>query len=494
MNGFLLRIEKKFNLQQNKILRLLGRLNPIEFKGFFRFLQSPFFNTNPKIILFYEQLKKYYPTFDSPKLERAKLFKKLFPNRKYNYQQLANLITELTRLAENYLIQLDLKGNKSLKEQLLVQSYGKRDLFDLFEKKTFEFLKTIEEDEVSPQNKKGYLLLKSYYFHPENHQLSKNEEIIKQLMQFLDYYYWEEKLILASEIKNRAAFLNTNPPIPLLLEIKAIIEEKKDNHRLYFYYLLLEMVESKEKKHYNKLKFYFEENHKRITFDLKLIVFRSLTNYCTGQINLGNEAFYTEQFDCYKFGLKNNFILNENIISSPTFLNICYCGVILEQKNWVLNFIENYKSYLNPTVKEEILTVTYASIANFEKQHDKVIDILTNFKSENQVRVFMVKKLIIRTYFELFIEDRSYYEIFLSACLSFEKQLYRNQLKNALRIESNLNFIHLLKKTAKIISEGQFNAERKQVLIEEVTHKEQLILRYWFIKRLKELDLVVSII
>ena len=125
----------------------MKKLDAAEFKGFHRFLQSPVFNTNTRVIALYKLLKKYYPTFDSPKLVREKLYAKLYPKKKYSYQQFANLISELTRLTEEYFIHLAFKADTFQRQKYLAQSYRERDLYDLFEKETQDLLAITKSQE-----------------------------------------------------------------------------------------------------------------------------------------------------------------------------------------------------------------------------------------------------------------------------------------------------------------------------------------------------------
>lgn len=471
---------------QNKVLRLLNRLSPKEFKELNRFLQSPFFNTNPRIVGFYDQLKKYYPSFDSPKLEREKLYKKLFPGKQYHYQQLANLITEFTKLTEQYYVQLGLRSNPILQKKTLIDSYSERDLYDLFEKDTLDLLKTLKKNEVDPQHRHAYLLLKALAFHPQNHLISKNNEQLNDLMIALDHSYWEEKLFLASEIKNMAAFLKTEIPIPLFEEIKSIAKQQSQNSTLQAYLLLLKTLGSHSTDDYEQLKSFFERNNDKLNRKLQLTIYRSLNNYCVQKINSGNSLYYEKQLQLYQFGLDHKFILNNNIISAPAFINICNAGIYSNNLNWVSQFVEEYQDQLNPLIKEEILNIVFAVIAFYQSDYPKVIEILIHFKSDHVARHFSARKLLIRSYFELFIQDNSYYEVFLSACLSFEKMLYRNDQKATRRIESNLNFIHFLKKIAKYHLEQQLNMHSKLELIKELENYNSLILKHWLINRLNE--------
>ena len=476
---------------QHKVLQLLGRLNSDEFKGFSRFLQSTFFNSNARIITFYNQIKKYYPDFDSPKLTREKLYAKIFPKKKYHYQQFANLLSEFTRLTEEYFIQLELRANDFQRRQQLAASYNKRDLFDLFEKESLNLVAQISEKEATESDLAlGYLLLKKYYFHTFQNKHTTDSSLLKQLMRFLDDFYLEEKLVLASEIKNKATILNTQIDIPLLEPIKHILKDKKSNYRLYTYFLLLNLIDTEGKEDYLILKQYFLENQLQIQGDLKLITFKYLRNFCTKQLNYGDYQKYGQDlFDLNQFGLESKLFVRGNSIISSDFISIVLIAIFIDSNNkdWVLDFIKTYQSFLKPEIKSETLILVNACLSFSEQAYDKVLADLINYKALNPTSTLTAKKLLIRSYFENYLLDSSYYDLLESTCLSFEKNLYRDHTNMSNRIKANLNFSTILRKIAKTILIGQFNSQSKSQFIQAIKEKEYLVLKHWLLKRLSEL-------
>ena len=67
-----------------KALKLLQALDQEEFLRLGKFLRSPFYNYNKTIVALYEHLKKYYPALDSNKLEKEKVWAKLYPGKAFH--------------------------------------------------------------------------------------------------------------------------------------------------------------------------------------------------------------------------------------------------------------------------------------------------------------------------------------------------------------------------------------------------------------------------
>ena len=103
-------------------------LSPDEFKRFSRLVNSPFFNTNPTQVELYKLLKKEYPDFDSPKLSKEKVFQKLYPGRTFHYHRMSNIMSEMTRLVEEFLTQVEMERGVFKKRKMLVKALGYRNM------------------------------------------------------------------------------------------------------------------------------------------------------------------------------------------------------------------------------------------------------------------------------------------------------------------------------------------------------------------------------
>lgn len=100
-------------MHASKLFTLLRGLRPEEIHWFQKFLKSPFYNNagaNAFTIRLFELIKKYLPELDSSKLKKEKVFKKLFPNEKFNVQKLRKVMFELANLTEEFFITMHLRN------------------------------------------------------------------------------------------------------------------------------------------------------------------------------------------------------------------------------------------------------------------------------------------------------------------------------------------------------------------------------------------------
>lgn len=472
---------------QTKVLSLLKKLDAVEFKGFHRFLQSPVFNTNTRVVALYELLKKYYPTFDSPKLVREKVHAKLYPNKKYSYQQLANLTSDFTRLTEEYFTHLAFKADTFQRRKYLARSYRERDMYELFEKETQDLLAISKVKINAASFQQAYDILQDFYFHPSTEKREKKVAVLNEMAAQLDNYYLNTKLLLAVEMQSREKIFNENYDIPLLNEIKALADTKKDNPSIYFYFLLLKVLDSNQKEDFYELKKYFFDHSEQIALPLRISIFRVLNNFCLGAIRNGQSNFAFEHLDLYDFGIKKELILINGKISPSSFLNAITSGILCKKTDWVKAFIRVYQQYISPTNQKAIMQMTKAFLAFNDNQHDRVINLLNDFKSTVSALNIISRTLITRAYFEILVKDESYYELYLSNLESFNKYIYRANDLNQNRIKSSQNFIYYMKQFGKLLVEKKNSYIILNELQLEIKNIKPLNSQNWFIDRIEKM-------
>lgn len=112
-------------MKESKLIEILSSLSPGEFKSFEKMVFSPYFAVRDVKPLF-QALKPLYPDFPHDKIEKTEIFKQVFPGQKYNEKKLKNLVTDLTRLAEELLISLSASSNESDSIRMIAGQYKER--------------------------------------------------------------------------------------------------------------------------------------------------------------------------------------------------------------------------------------------------------------------------------------------------------------------------------------------------------------------------------
>lgn len=111
-------------MQEIKLIILLKNLNKEEFRRLGKFLNSPFFNYAIPPIRLYEALKKFYPNFDSPKMTKEYIWKKVHSKEAFQTNKFWQLTSKLTRLVEQFLIHIELDKQPKEKTKIIDTDIG----------------------------------------------------------------------------------------------------------------------------------------------------------------------------------------------------------------------------------------------------------------------------------------------------------------------------------------------------------------------------------
>ena len=123
-------------MQNRKSIQLLKLLTKSEFKQFERYVQSPYFNNNKKIIQLLLWLKKFYPTYDhTTELTDERAFAVVFGKKNFQNQAWKNLLSTLLKLLEDFLAQEEYNQEQTHKDILLLNYFMEHRTADFFNRR-----------------------------------------------------------------------------------------------------------------------------------------------------------------------------------------------------------------------------------------------------------------------------------------------------------------------------------------------------------------------
>ena len=480
-------------MQKSKLIRLLKVLDTDEFKHFPKFINSPFFNSNKQYLPLYRYLTKHYPDFDSPKLTKELAFKKCFPNKKYSYNTMSNLMSGLANLTEEYLLNIQFQKTRYDKKKTLVKALGERkDCYDLYEKYKTTLVQEVKSrtinDMVYHQDLRD--LSHGFYFHPTTNRQTIGHQGIQDIMDDLDIAYVQTKLLYLLEMKSRAYLLGEK--YTLLLDEKAILAKEaefKEVCPICLIYLkilkLYELVE--DKKAFEAARNLFSEQMETIGKTERTIILLHLLNYCIRAVNKGNLTYIKESLEMYKVGLSHNILIEQNRMAAITFSSIVKFGVACQEFDWVKNFILNYKKYLEEDERKNTTIYSFALLAFNQQEYSQTIDLLNEYSFDKPLNILKAKSLFIRAYFEKLLANDSYYELLIAQTYAFEKYIRRNSTISSEKSDSYLNFIKFVRQMIFGILENK----KPSSLLSSLESIDSISCKSWLLKKVKEREVVV---
>lgn len=196
---------------KSKFIDILASFSDEEFRDFGKYVVSPYFNTNRKLITAFGFFRKYSDRLNSNGCTKEKLYEEVFPGTGYRDSEVRKILSGLTKLAEGFLAQ---KAFES----------------DAFEKNIYLAGKLISKGLISPAEKLVAAL----------EEASSNEKINGQ------HYFYEMMRIQA---KKKTIELNKES-----FQTGNITEDKINVYLLnYFISFSTKILQNIKAKHYYNL-------------------------------------------------------------------------------------------------------------------------------------------------------------------------------------------------------------------------------------------------
>lgn len=478
-------------MHSSRLIKLLKTLEEEELKRLLKFLKSPFYNANPRIVKLYEYLRKYHPEYQSSKLQKEKVFARIFPNKPFDYSKFTNLMSDFSQLLEEYLTLLEYKQDPFQQQKMLAKAFGRRSAYDLFEKKTMKLLAELEDQPFRDISyfERSKALMESYFFHPQTKKYQTSVDYPEEIMHRLDLYFQLSKLQLSAELLSQQRLLSKKYNIKWLeeslKESEAALSE--ETPLLLVYANLIRLMEQPETGQFYFLKEEFKTHLKKIPPSDQFFIFQQLLNYSIQQINRGVFAFNPEALDLYKLGLTIGILIEKGQMTESTFSNIVSAASVLKEFDWAVYFIEEYQGFLEEKIRESVCILSYA-ILNFRKgDYSKTIELLQQYPFSLLLHQLKARSLIVRSWYEEYLLNEDYYEFLMAQIDAFEKFLRRNNEVSTDRQEGFLNFMKILKRLVDYRIQNKNTRPFKQKLVKKLNDYHQIIMKKWLAEKIEEM-------
>jgi len=490
-------------MKETKLIDLLKRLNKDEFKDFEKFASSPYFSRGRDLSPLFKSLKPFYPDFENDKLTDEFIFKKLYPDKKFGDEKsvslLRTLTSELFNLGKEFLAYSEFNQDINRKNFYKLNQLRKKKLYKEFEKEYKESVIVQERSEGgNPEdfiNK--YFLNLSY----AEYCVEKGwaEQAYESLFKMGDYAAMITLIrgFRMSELKMVAkSFCELKPGFSLLeylinnIDIDRLIDNLRKYENKYFpiieiSYLIHKMTEDfMNEEHFRKLKKLVIENLDLLGHDEKYMIFSIMGSYCVRMTNILNlDSYLKEQFVLFDMSLKLGVLKwrQEDDFQLSLFRNIVITGVIVNELDWVEDFINRHSHELNPDQRESMTNYSMAYLYAAKKEYEKALGHLIKVKYDFFMFKIDVKNLYFRIYFEM-----EHYEQAFSILDSMRHYISSTKDLFDIFINRNTNFIIYASELLRIKSSGVF--KNLDILRNKIEKEVYLESRRWLLKKIDELD------
>ncbi len=471
----------------SNLFNLLSSLNEEDFRKLGRFVNSPYFNTNAKLILFYDHLAGFHPDFDSLELSRQNIFRKIYNNDKYVEGTMFYLISEMEKLVCSFISHE--KINTLSLDLVLLEELSNNRLDGLFEKKFKTILKKLNSDN-DPDNFYKYYssVIYSHHIDKQKNFLTKKDAFREEWFNpFSELLIFFLKRILSQIllISNYSRTLNEKLEIPFVNKIMDLIEsdskylERPDIEIIY--HLIRIHIYNDEKSYYTVKKFLIENDKKLSRNSIGEIV-NSLLIFCSNNM-INGKINHIEQFEIAKLRIKFNQLVQNNVVKIDAFYSLFMLAVSLEEYEWAKDFLKKYSVYLEAKCRNNAVHYGNARLHFYRKEYDMALKELSRIKNFAFIHYKpAVKILQMMIYFELRL---------LPECTDSAKSFIQF-LRNDKVIHADYKKVYdrFIKIYLKLVN---VESTKKISKLNDLTHtvknlKEMLVSRKWITSKIVELE------
>ncbi|MCB0723711.1 MAG: hypothetical protein KDC73_03345 [Ignavibacteriae bacterium] len=485
-------------MKNSNLIKVLKSLSNDEFKGFGRFVDSPFHNRRTEVKRFFDLLKKYYPEFNEHSIKDEKIYSKLYPGKKYDDRVIRRLSSFLMRVVEDYLSYIRYSKDEYNVRKSLLEELGERGLAGLYNK-TLTDMETKYNEFIPPSEK--YFLRKYYIVEDKlNNFLYKVRDagLVKDmedhslfLIELLLVFIFQAKYnLFLYEVEFRADFSSSvfnklfeQIDFPDLIKYLKQRDKEFYPYISIYYYELMSLLEPDNEENTSNFMNLLEKNGSRFSWVEMRNFYYIFVSICTLKIEMGKQEYKQVLMNVYKKMLKLDLCseYEGGHFSAKLFRNIVAAANIAEEFDWLENFIKENKNKLSLGEQSNIYHLSMALLnyerEEFEKTLDNIMKIdldLVQFKID-------VRYLMVKTYYELDL-----YEQLLSSIDAFRHFLSSDKHISDRVVSVYTNFCNLIGRLAKIRLNNSI--ENLPAVKQEIEELENKATSEWLMRKAQEIE------
>jgi len=450
----------------SRLIEILRVFNKKEVRNLRKWIISPIDNQREDVILLFEYLLKDKLYQENNSLSKVDIFQQVYSGLRYDDAKMRQLVFFGMKTLEEYIIYTELRKDEIYAKMALADFYRTRNLEKPYSKNYKQLSKLHEAQPYrnSDYLKKEYLILKEQYeFSVKNSRTKKinllevseslyHSFIADQLRQgclmhaYRSFYETDYKIGLIDEI------IHDIVKKPSLLEIPAI--------SIYFHGYKTNL-EKENPVHFQNLKDAMGRFAHLFPMDEFGDIYHIAINHCIGQMNRGEDAFIRESFEMYQQGFDREILIDNDVVSRWTFLNVILIALKLNEYEWVENFINEKQIYLEEKYRESFVNISFALFYYQKRDFSKAMSYLLQYEHDDITINLRAKNILLKIYYE---ED----EIGALESLLGSMRTYLSRKKvMGYHKENFKNVIKLTKKILKIKPYDQPQKDKIKALIEE---------------------------
>ena len=445
----------------------------------FKVYTSSLYANNPQYIEIIDCIVNWDVSQTKVELNIEELTIAIFGNHE-KIDRTKDALKQLKNIIEEYLVLLEMRKRKSFDQDFfMLNIFKRREWLHLFNDKINKVEKKMSRlKELDLWGLMYKMRLSDYKYFMINTPTIHEENKVKEAMDNLDRFFIAAKLKYSTELLSRQQILTESYHIHFLSEVKEFCGKYLPED-LYFRLQLLSqnLVLNKQKEDFYLLEKLVFENISNLHPRDLLMFFAHLTNYTATAIKNEEEGAIEESFRLHKKGVKERIFVIEGRVTPAHFHNIVNLACKLKDFEWIEEFVEYWKYYLDKKNRSSTVSIAKARLAFEQQKFSEVIDLLADVDFSGLYFPLRAKVLLLRSYYEMGESP----DFLMSFCNSFLIFLRRRNKK--VNPSTTASFIGFVKAVRILVN----NKGKKEVLHRRVKRLEPFSYKEWVYEKMDKL-------
>lgn len=458
-------------MQNSKLYSILGYFNRYEQNRLRKFMLSPYFNKNQALVQLFELLMQHINAQKPAELEKEEIWRIVYPESPYDDVLFRKNSSDLLKLIERYLAQQVYEENPIHQATYLIAAIGNRKM-ERLNNTTLNSARRLSNQQLfrtADYYLHQYHIEKNYYELREQEHDRTARWNVEEILNNLDRFFLAEKLRYFCSVLSQQFLVSHEYKLLFIDEIISHIEKfsYQDVPPVAVYYqIYLTQKDAENTEHYFKLIELIEKFGDLFPTNEAEFIYQAALNYCIKKLNQGSRQFLEEYFNLFVILLQKEMLLTDGELSPWHFRNIVVIALRLGKYKWTEEFINDYKSYLPETMRDNAVTFNLAQLYFYQKKYEKVIQTLQTVEYEDLTYNLNSKTFLLMTYYETDEIEPLY-----SLMDSFRTYLNRHKDFSSAKRVHYTNLIKFTKKLTKIMPSDSKAIQKLKEEIEQAEEK-----------------------
>ena len=468
-------------MKQKELVTLLKVLSAPEIKQLQTYAST--FHQGSQAIGLLESLCRKHPNFLEKKIEEETVWRTAYPQESFHQRKHDRLISNLYEIVKEFaaLLIIRRKDKKATieKEKLFAQMLREKELYDEYEKSLAKQEKLIEQNtKTDIWSKKELIPLYHKRYFNAKIRRDKGGQILQELIENLDHFYFNYRSLLEIEIVQRKTVLDEKIKFSSFEEAVSKFVNSRTSKNV-----LIKCIEPFFNKEiyssdsaYNALQATVIKFVSKLQEEDKVTVLNYLLNITAFHLNKGKSHFLPISFKIFKYIDKNRFFIVDDVIPDVFFTNAIDTACKVSEVKWASDFFERNQKYLPQNKKTEVIKFTKAILAFEQGQYDIANNCLRTSNFTTPQHSFRQRLLFIKIDFEF-----NDFEGFHNECKRLQRFLKKTTPLHPKTINGAENFIRI--STSLFNITGQKDELFK--ISQDIRTSENLHEKAWLLRKLQ---------